>query len=245
MKKILPACIALIVFIGCEGNGDGGNGGAGPSGAEAYFPLQIGNQWKYHGWQLDALGDSIPGTAYTLFKEVIGDSTISGEIYSVLQDSSNASGLWETEIAQLVKISGDTVIFLMSFFADTLPPQRAIMAILPATINDEWTVLSLDTIGVSPEGDTVNISALWTGEILDFSSVSTPAGAFSDSYHLRYALSLEVSNPDTAITYLMESKSWTAPNVGIVKMTQFPWDGPDGPEPGDYQELVEYSVASP
>jgi len=245
MKKFIPAFIALILLLGCDSSSDSGIGGTSPLGAEAYFPLQIGNWWKYNGWEIDAQGDTIPGTAYTMFTEVIDDSTISGETYYLLQDSSNASGLWETEIAQLARISGDSVIFLMSFFEDTSQHQRAIMAILPAQINYEWTVLSMDTTSASPGGDTVNISLTWTGEILDFDSLNTPAGAFSDCYQLGYTMDFEVSTPDTAIAFFMESKSWTAPHVGLAKMTQYPWEGPDGPEPGDYQELVEYSVASP
>jgi len=245
MKKLTPVFIALVLLLGCDSSSDSGNGGTSPLGAEAYFPLQIGNWWKYNGWELDALGNTIPGTDYLLYTKVIDDTVISGQAYYILQDSSNASGLWQTEIAQLARISGDSVIFLMSFFEDTLNLQTAVMGILPAGIGDAWTVLSMDTTSVGPGGDTVNISMIWTGRILDFGSVNPPAGAFSDSYHLGYTLNFEVSNPDTAITFFMESKSWSAPHVGIAKMTQFPWDGPDGPEPGDYQELVEYSVALP
>ena len=243
MKRLLPAFIVLILFLGCGGNGDGGNGGPGPMGADACFPLQIGNWWTYAGGEIDALGDSIPGSAYTMFTQVIGDTSISGQDYYVLQDSSNASGFWETEIAQLAQISENAVIFLMSFFEDTVQLQRAVMGILPATIGDDWTVLNLDTIALTSEGDTLNLSLTWIGTVLDYASLSVPAGNFDDCYHLGYTMDFEISTPDTTIAYQMESKIWLAPHVGLTKMTQLPYEGPDGPEPGDYQELLEYSVA--
>ena len=244
MKKLIPAFIALILLLGCDSSSDSGNGGAGPSEAEVYFPLQIGDWWSYDAVELDSVENAIPGSQYAISSTVVGDTTASSHTYRIIQDSTNQGGNWFADERRYFRIEGDTVKSLMSFFDDPGVAYEVNMAIIPADVGESWTVLSLDTVMMDSAAGSLDAVLLWTGEVLTKGTVSVPAGTWDDAIHIGYQLNFEISNSDTSILFVMERKVWIAPNIGMVRYYEAAVNGPDGYANGTMEELVNF-VAGP
>ena len=208
--------------------------------AHEYFPMAIGNWWLYDVVEVDSLGNPIAGTEHQSFTTIVGDTLILNQTWYVMNDSSNQSGTWELEEVNYIRTAGDTIIFLNDAF-DGGNFLEAYMAILPNPVGTAWMILSIDTFYVEME-DTVRISLDWLGEILDFGSVTVPAGTYEESYELRFDLDLEFSYPETTWIFDLESEVWVGNDVGSLRFLQLPSLTPDGPEPGRLEELTDFST---
>jgi hypothetical protein len=226
MKRLFPAFIAIILFLGCDGSSDSGNGGTGPLGADAYFPLQIGNWWRFGGIETDSLDNPIPGTEYVHSTTVVGDTIISDHTYYMMLDSMNMGGSWHLEELQFVRLEGDTIKFLMSFFDESSALYDVNMVILPYDVGETWNAITLDTVMENPIGDPLNVSLQITGELLATGPVTVPVGTLENAVHIGHVAAIEISNPDTSISFISEIKFWLAPDIGQVRQYEAPFTRP-------------------
>jgi hypothetical protein len=120
---------------------------------------------------------------------------------------------------------------------------EADMAILPAPVGMTWVALDLDTFYIVMQ-ETIWVDAYATGEILDFGSVTVPAGAFTDAYLIEDYTEIEITVMDTTVTAELNLEWWMARDVGPVLFHEEPLEIPGGFEPGYIEELTDYSVTA-
>jgi hypothetical protein len=246
MKRLLLLLPLMLALIACEKESDNGNG-SGPTeyGVEDYYPLQVGHRWVYAGIEIDSLDNEIPGTEYNSTTTVIGDTLIGGNTYFIQQDSTDQEGSWQAGERQYARYVEDSLKFLMPFFDDPQSLVEMTMAILPGDVGDTWVITTLDTVFEDSSGNPIEVSLTWTGELLDFGSLAVPAGNFDEAVHLGYEMTMEISTPDTAISFGSEMKVWAAPLIGPAQVYQSATFGPDGYKTGAHEQLTEYFVGEP
>jgi hypothetical protein len=141
-----------------------------------------------------------------------------------------------------LRTSGDTLIFLMDMM-DMGHYEEGDMAILPAPVGMTWTALMFDTIIVEM-GTTTEVSLDIEGEVLGIETCTVPIGTFDDTYHIVHHMALEVSMPETTVTGEMDREYWAAEDIGPLKFFNLPVTSFGDPEPGELQELADYSVTA-
>ncbi|RJP75884.1 MAG: T9SS C-terminal target domain-containing protein [Candidatus Zixiibacteriota bacterium] len=207
MKRYIFTSLALMAALGTS------------SPANDFYPLAVGHTWMYEGIRIDSLGP-IPGTEYTLVRDIPGTEMISGQTWFVQMDSSDTSGVYSLDTSY-VRTVGDTVKYLVPLeISDTTEVvfREADIAILPGAVGQTWEVLRLDTFFVDM-GDTVEVSFRWSGEQLPPETVTVPAGTFNNARHILTTDSIITSFGFFNFVTVIISEAWVAQNVGVVLST--------------------------
>lgn len=90
MKTLIPLALLMILLFGCSGQNDNSN----PDDQYTYYPLSIGNEWKYYSeTQLTLNGNTDTNRFYSFWK-VTNDTLINSEkSYIIARVDSNFNGI--------------------------------------------------------------------------------------------------------------------------------------------------------
>jgi len=213
-----------------------------PAFANDYLPLEIGNWWKMDAVEIDSLGNVIAGSEYQTVTIISGDTLIEGQPYYIMQDSTNQLGQWEVVEQNYFRASGDTV-YSYVYSPETGNWQMVTTAVLPNDIGYTWTVYEYDTTFFVQE-----FQYFWEftaeGEILDYSSITVPAGTFDNTYLFRHNYKLLVTVPSAqyADSIYWSRDFWTSEGVGPIKGLTTAMIGFGAWDPGHTEELTDYQL---
>ncbi len=189
MQKLLIITIAaaFCLFMGCKKE----------SGSEDYFPMSVGSQWDYKGYQL--FGETTPPT--DTFQTIT--TAIVAQAKTTLNSGEEVVPFQSTVITRqfFPIVSTDTVI-------DTSYSREVGDVILSYESKSD---ASPDTVMVMP----LEVNKTWhdgpnsTAQVVGQEDVTVAAGTYKNAWKIKYT---EVSESDT-----MEMFQWYAKGVGAVK----------------------------
>jgi hypothetical protein len=242
MKRLVLVLILMALLCGCDKDNPAGTSPE-PT-MNNYFPLAVGNWWKFSGIEVNDQGNPIAGTNFQSIMRVVGDTLANGLTYFVVRDSSYSSGSWQLDETSYMRISGDTLKFLMNMFDD--PDFLEVnMAILPRTVGTTWTAAVLDTTMIGQGGESVNFKLTWMGQVAGFGPLTVPFGTHGSVYQIHQSMVFDITAQGTTMTYNRIADQWVGLDVGPMRIVQLPSTGPGDPEAGTKEELVDYDLASP
>ncbi len=186
MKKLL-LLVPVLIIVGC-----------GLFGGEDYYPLKVGNLWKYEGYTTmqDTTTTTIDTTAMTKYEsEITGTAQIGGKDVFVTVLKTTRYSYWPmvdttvTYDTSYTKEEKDT-IWSYETLADTMP---TISMVLPLELNKTWMQVSgTDTV-------TYTVKAK--------EDMTVPAKAYSNCWKVE----MKMSGSDEKAYY------WYADGVGLIK----------------------------
>jgi hypothetical protein len=188
MKKVLLALFALALVMSCDFFG-----------GDNYFPLKVGNRWKYEGYA--TFQDTAATTVDTISKtkienEIVGTAEINGKtVYTCVTKTTNYNFLPSIDTVITVDTSyfceDKDTIWSYESLSDTTPQ---IMMIKPLEASKTWQQIFDD--------DTV------TYTVKTKETVTVPAGEYKNAWKI------EVKTAGSTETQYM----WYADGVGLIKL---------------------------
>ncbi len=179
MKKLcLIIAIAILMYSGC-----------GLFGGKTYYPLTVGNIWKYSMQTVTIDSVRTDTTTSQTTTSITGTDKLADDREAFVVTSTTGSGSYTSYMLE----DGD---YILAFDSKTDSMPDTVLA-QPLEDGKSWTVNSFPTIG--------KFTASVTGQ----EDVTVEAGDYSDCWIVKYSYD---NNPS-----IVENKSWFAKNVGTVK----------------------------
>lgn len=214
------ALVALLLSLlaGCGGGGGGGDPApvvTPPAPQADYFPLPADGRWVYQG----DTGDVVV--------RVAGTATIDGRATTVLQTLEGGVTQDEhyaksaTELLAVVAPTDEPLLRNIGSFQ---------LLRLPLTPGNTWVQFDRDINGVvdvDSDGRNDRIQIRSEATVLGFETVTTPAGTFQNSAHVRTVVTQRVTLVAGNYTYnvTVTSDDWYAPDLGPVRNRLTFFDG--------------------
>lgn len=214
--------LALAILLQACGGGGGGDSGTLPvpipvpsapaPTAATYFPLDAENRWTY----VDESNAALRST-----ERVIGRQTINGQSGFVVRSSEDAS----TEVSSSTYVLGSDGLWqhpaadadALSLAIGPLQLMRAVNTVGESFVQfDKSFATGFDVDG---DGRSDSLTLTSTVSVLAIETVSTPAGTFTNSLHLRTTVveTARFSSDGTSGRYEIVADEWYAPDVGLVR----------------------------
>ncbi len=221
-----------------------GTPAAGPGDPLNYFPMTVGSTWTYSG--IDSITGQTP-VAYTDISTITGTTTING-IPAIVWHDSNQWNAGKPEDDYYVKDSNG-LIYLgsneISIMVRQLIPYWEVK--FPLTAGSGyvlWNKTGLD-FGEDADNDGINetLDAYATVTVLSSSeTVTVPAGTFTNCVKIEVneLLTVTLSQTKATIPFTGIVDLWTAPGVGIVKLSEVITGG--GNNETKTEELTSYAI---
>lgn len=202
-----------LLAIGLSACGGGGGGGSEPAAqagdgtAGRYFPASVGDRWLYV--DSDA---SVPVTV-----KVVGSETVDGHVGGIVHASDDPNDIIVVEDAQGVRQ-------VPTAGADQVTAAIGPLQVLryPLKLGDTFTNVDKSLGALFDfDGDGVNdlASIRGTVKVVEYATVVTSAGTFTDCLHTltTQSLTIQLSGQRRAVTVVQAVDDWLAPDIGLVR----------------------------
>ncbi len=209
--------VLTVGFWGCSSSSEPSSGG--PS---SYYPLSVGNWWKYLSVQVDSSGAVEPGTEEWDSTVVVGTQMIAGKNAAIVVTYDSTGTAADTsymyaDANSIWMFSQDSLV--MMGVGTAIPPQW--VKIADFTV-DQWDILSVDLNDtVDFQGTTLIFRSMTiTGKNLGTQQVtagdeSYTATLIEVSFTINMSILLGPISQDATAQVVM--KTWYAQGVGPVK----------------------------
>ncbi len=225
MKPISIILLCLIMLLSCKKEQHIETSCQSVGFTENYFPLEVGNRWIYHFYNIDSLGNKIDTVTNLTQLEILRKQIIGGKEYFVLNSQFNSDFTFPRYIRKedhiYYGLTSETDLTERIFMHDT-PKNQSTVYPLEILSTDPWAQTSLGPIMV-------------THKVSYSNNLTVPLG----TYNVRNA-SITYFNPK-GFTYLGLEETVDrqfSDGVGPVRFTSFFFGGINFTE----FVLIDYSL---